>query len=195
MMRMASSSMKTQTKPRPPFVPLTTIGSYYVGSFSKILAPALRMGWMIAPQALIPKLTVVKEAGDLETSALTQRAVVAYLDAGHLPAHIGHLHSVYRQRRDTMLTALDRYFPAEARWTHPHAGMFIWVQFPDTVDCAERLHLAVEQEKVAYIPGYAFATGGLAGVPHTRSCLRLSFSNCPVDQIDDGIKRLARLLK
>ncbi|MCO5193955.1 MAG: PLP-dependent aminotransferase family protein [Anaerolineae bacterium] len=164
---------------------------FYTGSFSKILAPGLRLGWTIAPEWLIPKLTVVKEASDLETSALTQRAVAAYLDTGHLPTHLDLLRTTYRQRRDTMLVALEEHFPANARWTIPSGGMFIWVELDDTIDCADFLQLAIEQEQVAFIPGFAFAVKpGLS-----RNCLRLNFSNCSVTAIEDGIGRLGRVLQ
>lgn len=163
---------------------------FYTGSFSKILAPGLRLGWTIAPEWLIPKLTVVKEAGDLETSALTQRAVAAYLDAGHLPAHLDLLRNTYRQRRDTMLAALDEHFPADARWTIPTGGMFIWVELDDAIDCADLLQHAIDDEQVAFIPGFAFAVK--AGL--SRNCLRLNFSNCSVAAIEDGIGRLGHVL-
>ena len=163
---------------------------FYLGSFSKILAPALRLGWMIAPEALIPKLTVIKEAGDLESSALTQRAVSAYLDAGHLPGHIETLRAEYGRRRDAMLAALERYFPVEARWTRPGGGMFIWVELPAGIKTSELLRSALEEEKVAFIPGYAFAVPGC----QVDNCLRLNFSNAPVDQIEEGVHRLAKAI-
>ncbi len=119
---------------------------FYLGSFSKILAPGLRLGWLIAPEWLIPRLTVVKEAGDLETSGLMQRAVAAYLDAGHLPGHLAKLRRAYGRRRDAMLSALACHFPADARWTEPHGGMFIWVELPDGMDTAVLLETAVAQE-------------------------------------------------
>ena len=100
---------------------------FYVGSFSKILAPALRLGWIVAPEFLVSKLTVIKESSDLETSAFIQRSVSAYLDAGHLPAHLDRLRQTYRLRRDTMLEAMAREFPPTARWTRPTGGMFTWV--------------------------------------------------------------------
>ena len=175
---------------QPPLRALEPDWVFYVGSFSKILAPALRLGWLAAAAALTPKLTVVKEAGDLETSALTQRAVARYLDEGLLPAHVAHLRQAYRQRRDLMLAALDAYFPREARWTRPDAGMFIWVEFPRDINCIHLLETAIAEEHVAYIPGHAFAAPGI----DAAHCLRLSFSNCPPDQIADGIRRLARVL-
>jgi len=168
---------------------------FYLGSFSKILAPALRLGWIIAPEALIPRLTVTKEAGDLESSALTQRAVAAYLDAGHLPAHLTRLRAEYGRRRDAMLSALHRTFPAEVRWTEPRSGMFVWVALPEVVDTAELLQTAVDQEQVAFIPGHAFAVPGCLALDDARHCLRLNFSNCSPERIEEGIRRLARVLK
>lgn len=174
----------------PPLRALNGSHIFYLGSFSKILAPALRLGWMVAPPDLIPKLTVAKEASDLESSALTQRAVAAYLDAGHLPAHIQRLRQEYDRRRDAMLKALYKYFPAEAHWTRPKGGMFIWVTLPVEFDTADLLATAVETEQVAFIPGHAFAVPG----HNVRHCLRLNFSNCTVETIEEGIKRLARVI-
>lgn len=163
---------------------------FYVGSFSKILAPALRLGWLVAPEALMPQLTVIKESGDLESSALTQRAVAAYLDAGHLPAHLARLQDEYRRRRDTMLAAMKRHFPTEVTWTIPRAGMFIWVKLPEYVDAAALLETAVEREQVAFIPGQAFAHPGVSA----RNFMRLNFSNCCLADIEEGIERLGRVL-
>jgi 2-aminoadipate transaminase len=171
---------------------------FYVGSFSKILAPALRLGWMVAPEFLIPKLTVIKESSDLETSAFIQRSVAAYLDAGHLPAHLERLRWAYRLRRDTMLKALARYFPLSATWTKPTGGMFIWVELPGHIDTAKLLWRAVEELQVAFIPGTAFeATAGstksMAG-NQANHCLRLNFSTCSPETIEEGIGRLGALL-
>jgi 2-aminoadipate transaminase len=174
----------------PPLRALNDSHIFYLGSFSKILAPALRLGWIVAPEYLIPKLTVVKEASDLESSALVQRAVAAYLAAGHLPGHLAKLRLEYGRRRNTMLAALYRYFPAEARWTEPKGGMFIWVELPEEVDTAVLLQTAVTQEKVAFIPGHAFAVPG----HYAHNCLRLNFSNCCVETIEEGIKRLGKIM-
>lgn len=164
---------------------------FYVGSFSKIMAPALRLGWLVAPEALMPKLTVIKEAADLESSALTQRAVAAYLDAGHLSGHLSHIRDEYRQRRDTMLAAMARHFPAGVSWTYPRAGMFIWVKLPEYVDAGALLETAVEREQVAFIPGQAFAHPGV----EARNYMRLNFSNCCLADIEEGILRLGRVLE
>lgn len=177
-------------RPQPPLRALDDEWVFYVGSFSKLLAPALRLGWMIVPQALVPKVTVIKEAGDLESSALTQRAVATYLDTGHFPQHLQRLCREYARRRNAMLSALDRYFPIEASWTRPSAGMFVWVTLPESVDTTELLPIAVEEEKVAFIPGQAFAHTGC----QARHCMRLNFSNCCMSDIEEGIGRLGSLL-
>ena len=177
----------------PPAAPLKASGSpwvFYLGSFSKIIAPALRVGWIVAPTALVGKLTVVKEASDLESSALMQRAIAAWLAAGHLPAHIERLRGAYRARRDAMLAALAAHFPAEARWTEPDAGMFVWVELPEGTDTVALLERALAEEQVAFIPGHAFAVGG----NHARNCMRLNFSNASVAKIEEGVERLGRVL-
>jgi 2-aminoadipate transaminase len=178
----------TYEEEAPPPLRATDGPVFYVGSFSKILAPALRLGWIVAPESLLPQLTVVKEAADLETSALTQRAVAAFLDSGQLPAHIGRLRAAYKERRDTMLSALTVAFPAEARWTHPRGGMFIWVELPTHINTMALLDVAVADEKVAFVPGRAFALPGV----NADNCLRLNFSNASCAQIEAGITRLAR---
>ena len=177
-------------KPVPPMRALDDEWVFYLGSFSKIIAPALRLGWLVAPESLVPKLTVVKEAEDLESSALMQRAVAAYLEAGHLPDHLQELRREYGRRRDTMLAALQRHFPVGSWWTKPSGGMFIWVELPQNYDTAALLPIAVEEEQVAFIPGYAFAVPG-----HTvTNCLRLNFSTCTPEMIDEGMERLGRVL-
>jgi 2-aminoadipate transaminase len=167
----------------------------YVGSFSKILAPALRLGWMVIPQSLAPQLTVIKEAFDLETSALTQRCVAAYLDAGHLPAHLERLRAAYRERRDAMLTALERHLPEGARWTRPSGGMFVWVELPTHVDTTSLLWQSVEEARVAFIPGSAFAVPSGDGPGIAENCMRLNFSACAPEVIEDGITRLATIIR
>lgn len=175
--------------PIPPMRALDDQWVFYLGSFSKIIAPALRLGWVVAPEHLLAKLTVIKEAEDLESSALMQRAVATYLEAGHLPVHVQMLRREYGRRRDTMLAAIQRHFPRGSRWTEPGGGMFVWVELPDWIDTAAQLPIAVEEEQVAYIPGYAFAVPG-----HTvTNCLRLNFSNCTPEMIEEGIARLGRV--
>jgi 2-aminoadipate transaminase len=164
---------------------------FYVGSFSKILAPALRVGWIIVPKGLNDLFSIVKEAADIDTSTLSQRSIAAYIDLFDLGAHIKTLSQVYRQRRDTLLQALNTYLGPRARWSKPRSGLFMWVEVADLLDSAKLLARSLEKEKVAFIPGSAFAVnGGSLG----RNALRLNFSNSPPDLIDEGIRRLARLL-
>jgi 2-aminoadipate transaminase len=179
----------------PPLKALDGQWVFYIGSFSKILAPALRLGWIVAPEALISRLTVVKEANDLESSAFTQRAVAAFLDAGHLPGHLATLRREYGRRRDVMLAAMARTFPPGLRWTRPSGGMFIWVELPAGVDTAALLQVAIAQEQVAFIPGHAFAVHQSGPQQqHARRCLRLNFSNCQPAKIEEGIARLGRVI-
>jgi 2-aminoadipate transaminase len=181
-----------QDAPVPPLLALDDQWVLYVGSFSKILAPALRVGWIIAPEALITNLSIIKEASDIDTSTLNQRAISSYLDAGGLDAHLPMLRHQYRVRRDAMLRALDRHFPHASSWHQPIGGVFIWVELPKEVDACEALSVALKTERVAFIPGQAFAVNG-----HCRAsnCMRLNFSNSSAERIEEGIARLARVLK
>jgi DNA-binding transcriptional MocR family regulator len=166
-------------------------GVIYLGSFSKILAPGLRLGWIVAPRPVREKLTVLKETCDLETSALTQRAVAEFMQRGLLAPHLARLREAYRARRDAMLAALAREFPAGVSWTRPQGGIFLWVTLPAGLDTQPLLHEAVAREQVAFIPGYAFSVTGAAG----RNAMRVNFSNASLELIDEGMRRLGRFLK
>lgn len=178
--------------PVPPLRALDQEWILYVGTFSKIMAPALRTGWLVVPESLIPPLAIIKEATDIDTAPLNQRAISAYLDAGHLPAHLAKLRGEYRRRRDAMIRALCTHFPPEAHWETPASGLFIWVELPEWVDTGELLRAALEREKVAFIPGHAFYVN--ESHPATNR-MRLNFSNSSVERIEDGVQRLARAIK
>jgi 2-aminoadipate transaminase len=175
----------------PPAQPLRALDAdwvFYAGSFSKVLAPALRLGWLVVPERLVPLLAISKEASDINTATLSQRAASRYLEGGHLPGHLDTLRREYRLRRDTMLAALETHFP-EARWRRPSAGLFVWVELPEGVDAGEVLRVALEQERVAFVPGHAFAADG----SRTGSnCMRLNFSNSTPEMIQEAVARLAR---
>jgi 2-aminoadipate transaminase len=164
----------------------------YVGSFSKILAPALRVGWLVVPETMTPQLSIIKESSDIDTATFSQRAVTAYLDAGHLAGHLAGLRREYGRRRDAMLGSLGQHFPRAARWQKPACGVFVWVELPGEVETGALLKKAVETEQVAFIPGQAFWVGRRA--PATN-CLRLNFSHNPPDRIEEGVRRLARVLE
>jgi 2-aminoadipate transaminase len=164
---------------------------FYVGSFSKILAPGLRLGWIVVPEELVPLLAIAKEASDINTATLAQRAAARFLAEGHLPGHLARLRSEYRLRRDTMLDALQAHFPRGARWRRPEAGLFVWVELPAGADAGEVLRIAVERESVAFVPGHAFAAdGSRTGV----NCMRLNFSYSAPAVIEEGVARLAKAL-
>ena len=176
----------------PPLRALEDRWVLYVGTFSKIMAPALRTGWMVVPESLITHLAIIKEASDIDMAPLNQRAISAYLDAGHLPEHLANLRQEYRRRRDAMLLALQTHFPAAASWETPSSGLFIWVELPEGTDTGELLKVAIETEQVAFIPGHAFCVKDEH--PATNR-MRLNFSNSSVERIEDGVQRLARAMK
>jgi 2-aminoadipate transaminase len=178
--------------PLPPLRALSERWVFYVGSFSKILAPALRAGWVVVPEELILPLSVIKEATDIDAAPLSQRIINAYLDTGQLPAQIDMLRTQYGLRRDVMMRALEENFPDAARWTKPNSGFFVWVELPPGVDVDELFRKALEDEHVAFIPGHAFSVNNKR--PGTPS-IRVNFSHPTTAQIEEGIPRLARVLK
>lgn len=163
----------------------------YVGSFSKILAPGLRAGWTVVPESLIPRLSTLKHASDIDAPSLGHHAVAAYLATGQLPAHLETLRTEYSLRRDAMLEALARHMPFGVRWNRPAGGFYIWVELPRALDATAVLRVAAESEQVAFTPGEAFAAA--EGAP-LRHCLRLSFGNCSPERIEEGVRRLGRVL-
>ena len=161
----------------------------YAGSFSKILAPALRLGWLVLPPRLASEAGVLKEAADLECSGLTQRAVARLLHHS-FAGHLDRIRAGYRRRRDALLAALQDDFPEGARWTRPPGGFFVWVELPPGLDGDHVCEEALAEARVAVVPGSAFAA--TAGAPANR--LRLSFSSCAPDDIRTAVERLGRLL-
>ncbi|HEX6506447.1 MAG TPA: PLP-dependent aminotransferase family protein [Chloroflexota bacterium] len=155
-----------------------------LGTFSKILAPGLRVGWVLAPREVIEQLTQAKQGADLHTSMLDQMIAYEMLESGYLREHTKVLVQTYRHRRDVMLEALEEHFPAGVRWTRPEGGMFLWVEFPEAVDVVELLR-AAREEKVAFVPGHGFHCDR-----NDCSTLRLNFSNSSPERIRDGISRL-----
>lgn len=163
---------------------------FYLGSFSKMLAPGLRLGWMVAPAELLPRLITIRESIDLESSALTQRAVYEVLNQGVLQPHLQQLNRENGLRCEAMLTALDEHFGDFAHWTQPTGGLFVWLTLPENINTWDLLPEAIEQEKVAFIPGGAFA---VAGGHHNT--MRLNFSAVKSDAIREGVARLAKIVK
>lgn len=160
----------------------------YCGSFSKSLAPGLRVGWVCANREVIGRLVLIKQAADLHSATLNQ-IVTDRVARGLFDDHVAGLRRVYRARRDRMLEALAREMPAGVTWTRPEGGMFIWLTLPKSIDAAALLARSLQTEKVAFVPGGAFHADG--SNPNT---LRLRFSCADEAMIDTGIARLARLI-
>jgi 2-aminoadipate transaminase len=181
--------------PAPPLRAFEDEWVFYIGSFSKILAPGLRAGWMVVPEALVPTVAALKHAADLDTPSFSQRMISTFLASGAMPDHMAALRAEYRRRRDAMLAALDRRLAGLAgkvRWNRPSAGMFLWVELPEGIDTAELVRSAIERDQVAFSPGIAFA---VQGSRHASHCMRLSFANQTPEDIELGIDRLARVIE
>jgi 2-aminoadipate transaminase len=175
----------------PPLRALDDRWVFYVGSFSKILAPALRVGWVVVPEPMVFRLATVKESSDIDTATFTQRMILSFLDSGRLEGHLVRLRQEYRRRRDALLGAMDKHMPPGAKWAKPTSGMFVWAELPEGTDTTALLTRALESEQVAYLPGQAFAVQGGRSAAH---CMRLNFSNCEPARIEEAVARLGRVL-
>jgi 2-aminoadipate transaminase len=164
-------------------------GVVYLGSFSKVLAPGLRVGYMIAPQELHLKLVQAKQAADLHTPSFTQRIVYEVLKDNFLETHIPQIRKLYASQCEAMLESLRRHFPADAAWNRPEGGMFIWVKLPAHIDTMVLIDKAVAN-RVAFVPGAPF----YANEPE-HNTMRLSFVTVPPAKIEEGVATLARLIK
>ncbi len=178
---------------QPPPAPLTARnpdGCIYLGSFSKVLAPGLRLGYVVAPKALYPKLLQAKQAADLHTPSFNQRIVAEVLKDGFLARHVPTIRALYKHQRDAMLAALEREMAGlGVTWNSPAGGMFLWVRLPEGMNAIELLPKAVERN-VAFVPGAAF----YADHGDTRT-LRLSFVTASAAQIDTGVAALAETIR
>jgi 2-aminoadipate transaminase len=166
----------------------------HLGSFSKTLAPGLRLGYAVADESLIRALTIAKQAADLHTGTLSQRAVARLFEIFDYEAHLRGLRRLYGERLEAMLASLDRSFPPGSAWTRPEGGLFVWVRLPRGLD-AQALLADAMRERVAFVPGAPFYPA-----EPCRETLRLNFSNRPPALIAEGMARLgacvaARLLQ
>lgn len=161
----------------------------YLSTFSKTLAPGLRLGWVIAPPEVISKLVQAKQGADLHTATFNQVVAHEVSRGGFLDQHIHTIRRVYGERRDLMLAAMDRDFPPEVSWTHPLGGLFLWGTLPSYMDAKDLLNSCLDK-KVAFVPGEPFhPTGG--GV----NTMRINFSNATHDEIQVGIRRLGTTIR
>ena len=183
--------MLSYDRPVPPLRAMDDEWVVYVGSFSKVLAPSLRLGWIVAPEEMIPVLGCAKDGQDLDMASLSQRIAGEYLDSGAFPGHLAAVRAEYHGRRDLMLELLQRELPAGSRWSTPGNGALIWAELPGGADTGVLLERAID-EGVAYVPGAAFA---LPGSRAGRNGMRLNFSYSPPDAIREGMARLGRVLR
>ncbi len=161
----------------------------YLSTFSKILAPGLRIAWVVAAPEVIAKMVQLKQGADLHTSTFAQMMIYETARDGFLDAHIQTLREVYRKRRDVMLEALERFMPDDLRWTHPQGGLFLWLHLPPEMDAMALFRAAVERH-VAFVPGNAFFVG-----ENPPPCARLNYSNMDEARIVEGIERLAQTIE
>ncbi|MEP6970249.1 MAG: PLP-dependent aminotransferase family protein [Betaproteobacteria bacterium] len=185
---------------QPPPLPLSARnphGCIYLGSFSKVLAPGLRLGFLVAPANVYPKLLQAKQAADLHSPGFNQRMIAEVMKDGFLERHVPTIRALYKSQRDAMLAALTREMPTlreadpdnRVTWNTPQGGMFLWLRLPKGMDAVELLPRAVDKG-VAFVPGLAF----FADQPDRR-CLRLSFVTASADEIDRGITALAQAVR
>lgn len=160
----------------------------YCGTFSKTIAPGLRVGWVCAARDLVQKIVLAKQAGDLHSATLNQIAMHEVVEAVY-ERQIGKIIPVYKKRRDAMLAALAEHMPKGVSWTKPQGGMFVWLTLPESIDSVALLARSIAEERVAFVPGGAFFVGGSG-----RNTARLSYSLPPESGIEEGIKRLGRLI-
>jgi len=160
----------------------------YLGSFSKVAVPALRVGYLACSENLLPLLARLKQASDLHTARPAQHWLAGFMDSDEYPAHLERLCGFYRERRDAMDDALGRHFGERARWVRPAGGLFFWLEIVEGhVDTFDLLPRALERN-VAFMPGRPFFAGGGGG-----SCMRLNFSHAAPERIEDGVRELAEL--
>lgn len=175
----------------PPVPPLKSMDQdelvLHVSGFSKSLVPGIRIGYMVVPRPLRERIIAAKQTADILTSPLNQRALHAYLAGGHFPHHLDTVRRAYRERRDAMLDAARRYFPAQARWRTPEGGLYLWVEMPDDGPTAADLYLAAINYNVAFAIGSVFSASGT-----TQRAMRLNFASRTPAEIEEGMRRLGK---
>lgn len=165
----------------------------YLGTFSKILSPGIRMGWLEAPSPVLAKANIAKQAADLNSSGVSQFLIMTYFEQADWRDWISTANAIYSKRRDAMLAALERYFPSEATWTKPDGGLFIWATLPEMIDTTDLLAKALNSN-VAFVPGAgAFMDASDQASRGTRS-MRLNFSGVDEEQITEGVRRIGEVV-
>jgi len=180
--------LRFEGKDLTPIITLHKEDVIYLSTFSKTLAPGIRLGWVTAPGRVIDRLILAKQGADLHTSTFIQMVADDICQRGILKRHVRLIRSVYQERRDTMLAAMEEHFPEGVTWTRPQGGMFLWVKLPEHVDASELMKAALK-EKVAFVPGTPFYPNGGG-----KNAMRLNYSNAQPDKIKEGIERLGRAM-
>lgn len=181
-------SLSYKGAPSPKMVAMNPDGVIYMGSFSKVLTPGIRLGYVCAPLPLVRRLELAKQAADLHTAQLTQMVVHEVVKDGFLDQHIPTIRQLYGDQCQVMLDAMQEHFPAGVSWTKPEGGMFIWVTLPQQIDAMKLLEQSLAA-RVAFVPGAPF----YANNPATNT-LRLSFVTVPPERIREGIAVLGKLI-
>lgn len=161
----------------------------YMGTFSKILAPGYRMGWLCANDEIMEKFNLIAQAAVLQTSTISMMCISKYLDMYDIDEHVEKIKATYKHRCELMINTMRECFPPEAKFTDPDGGLFTWVELPEYVNTRELAVKALEK-KVAFVPGSGFFPNG-----GNNSCMRLNYSCMPDDRIVEGIHRLAEVIK
>lgn len=161
----------------------------FLGTFSKIFCPGLRLGWVAAEHSLLTEFVKIKQSADLHTSNFDQGVADAYMDAYDLDEHVKEIVALYKHRRDLILKSMEEYFPAGTEWTHPEGGLFLWLTFPEGVSARKVFSKCIEM-KVAGVIGDAFYPN-----KKTDRSMRINYSNMPDDRIVEGIKRMAKAIE
>jgi len=172
----------------PPMKSLLGDGSVLLGTFSKIISPGVRLGWMVASPEIMEKAIIAKQASDLHSSCLIQRVVHQYLLDNDIDQHISRIRAAYGSQRDLMVKMIEDLFPKEVKYTRPEGGMFLWLTMPEGISSLDLFHRAIK-EKVAFVPGQAFFADGSGD-----NTMRLNFSNSDEEKIEEGMRRLSKVV-
>jgi 2-aminoadipate transaminase len=172
-----------------PIIVLHKENTIYLSTFSKTLSPGIRLGWIVAPARALRRLVQAKQAADLHTSTFLQMVANDICQRGFLRQHVKRIRDTYCERCGVMLAAMEKYFPAELRWTRPKGGLFLWVILPKGMNSIDLLKAAVA-EKVAFIPGTAFNPDGSG-----QDTFRMTFATASPEMIEEGVKRLGRVIE
>ncbi len=180
------SALAFSGEPPKPVIAYSQENVLYLGTFSKLFSPGLRTAWICGPEDIIRKITIAKQSTDLCTNVLAQRITYQYCKRGYLEENLKRIRTMYKRKRDLMISAMEKYFPKEVSWTEPGGGLFLWVTLPEYIDTKEMFEDAIEQN-VAYVIGSAFMGG--------KNTMRINFSYPSDEDIEEGVKRLAKVIK